>query len=101
MISLAGNVLSHQLHCSFWMVSLCLFEVEALLDHELVTFSRGKGRNQMPKAFYRFLIKWANYTEDNNKWEPEEGLLTCDDMIKEYKAKNGLAEKAIDIMVNA
>ena len=27
-------------------------------------------------------------------------LLTCDDMIREYKAKNGLAEKAID-MVNA
>ena len=52
-----------------------------------------------PKAFYRFLIKWANFTEDNNKWEPEEGLLTCDDMTKEYKAKNGLAEKAID-MVN-
>ena len=23
-ISLAGSVLSHQLHCSFWMVSLCL-----------------------------------------------------------------------------
>jgi hypothetical protein len=53
-----------------------------------------------PKAFYRFLIKWANFTEDNNKWEPEEGLLTCDDMTKEYKAKNGLAKKAID-MVNA
>ena len=77
-----------------------LFEVEALLDHELVKFTRGKVRNKKPKAFYRFLIKWANYTEDNNKWEPEEGLLTCDDMIREYKAKNGLAEKAID-MVNA
>ena len=37
---------------------------------------------------------------DNSKWEPEEGLLTCDDMIREYKAKNGLAAKAID-MVNA
>jgi hypothetical protein len=39
-----------------------LFEVEALLDHEVVTFSRGKGRNKKPKAFYRFLIKWGNYT---------------------------------------
>ena len=77
-----------------------LFEVEALLDHEVVSFSRGKDRNKKPKAFYRFLTKWANYTEDNNKWEPEEGLLTCDDMIREYKAKNGLAENAID-MVNA
>ena len=28
-----------------------LFEVEALLDHEVVTFSRGKGRNKKPKAF--------------------------------------------------
>ena len=77
-----------------------LFEVEALLDHELVKFTRGKVRNKKPKAFYRFLIKWANYTEDNNKWEQEEGLLTCADMIREYKAKNGLAEKVID-MVNA
>jgi len=34
-----------------------------------------------------------------NKWEPEEGLLTCDDMIRDYKVKNGLAEKAVD-MVN-
>jgi hypothetical protein len=77
-----------------------LFEVEALLDHEVVTFTRGKGKNKKLKAFYRFLIKWANYSDDNNKWEPEDGLLTCDEMVREYKAKNGLAEKAID-MVNA
>ena len=77
-----------------------LFEVEALLDHEVVTFTRGKGKKRKPKALCRFLIRWANYTEDINKWEPEEGLLTCDDMIREYKAKNGLAEKAVD-MVNA
>jgi len=76
-----------------------LFEVKALLDHQVVTFSRGKGRDKKPKAFYRFLIKWANYTKNNNEWEPEEGLLTCDD-IRKYKVKNGLAEKAID-MVNA
>jgi len=47
------------------VVSLCLrFEVEALLDYEVVNFSRGKGRNKKPKAFNRFLIEWANYTED-------------------------------------
>ena len=28
-----------------------LFEVEALLDHEVVSFSRGKGRNKKPEAF--------------------------------------------------
>jgi len=30
-----------------------LFEVEALLDHEVVTFARGKGRNKKLKASYR------------------------------------------------
>ena len=71
-----------------------LFEVEALLDHEIVTFTRGKGKNKKLKAFYRFLIKWAHYTEDNNKWEPEDGLLTCEEMLQEYKARNGLTEKS-------
>jgi hypothetical protein len=44
-----------------------LFEVEALLDHEVVTFARGKGRNKKLKASYRFLNKWANYAEGNSK----------------------------------
>ena len=69
-----------------------------MLDHEVVTFTRGKGKNKKLKAFYRFLIKWANYTDDNNKWEPEDGLLTCEEMLQEYKAKNGLTEKAIDMV---
>ena len=56
-----------------------LFEVEALLDHEVVSFSIGKGRYKKPKAFYRFLIKWANYTEDDNKWELEEGSIRSPD----------------------
>ena len=45
-------------------------------------------------------MKWAGYSDVHNRWEPESNLLTCDDMIQEYKAKNGLAEKAID-MINA
>jgi len=36
------------------------------LDHEVVTFTRPKGKKKKLKAFYRLLIKWAGYTEDNN-----------------------------------
>jgi len=73
-----------------------LFEVEALLDHEVVTFTRGRGKIRNLKAFYRLLVKFANYSEDNKKWNSEEGLPTCDDTTRDYNAENGLAEKATE-----
>lgn len=53
------------------------FEVEAILNH------RGrKGQRQ-------FLIRWKNYSSDDNSWEPESNL-NCSDILQEYKKSKGI-----------
>ena len=67
-----------------------LFEVEEIRDHEIIKKGRGWS--------YSFFIKWKGYSEDNNSWEPERNLLTCDEMLRQYKAQNGLPWHARDLM---
>lgn len=32
-----------------------------------------------------YLIKWEGYPDSDNQWEPEEHLLTCQDLIENYE----------------
>lgn len=32
-----------------------------------------------------YLIKWEGYPDSDNQWEPEDHLLTCQDLIDEYE----------------
>ena len=59
-----------------------LWEVESLLDREVV----GKGKRRS----YRFFVKWTGYDDENNMWEPEKKLVTCEELLREYKASRGL-----------
>lgn len=69
-----------------------LYTVEALLDHEIA-----KDRKKRP--YYRFFVKWEGYSDENNKWEPESNLLTCDEMVDEYKRRNNLPRHAKDAIL--
>ena len=68
-----------------------LFEVEEIKDHEVVR--RGRGWS------YNFFISSKGYSEEHDKWEPEKNLLTCDEMLRHYKARNGLPWRARDLML--
>eukprot|EP00983_Pelagomonas_calceolata_P043936 1139092-Pelagomonas_calceolata.AAC.1 len=37
---------------------------------------------------------WRGYSEDNSKWEPGWNLPICDEMLQQYKAKDGLLWRA-------
>lgn len=41
-----------------------------------------------------YLIKWKNYTDEDNTWEPL-FLLNCGELITEYETKNGLKGEKI------
>ena len=70
-----------------------IYFVEALLDHE-IAFNRRK------RPYYRFFVKWEGYSEENNKWEPESNLLTCDELLDEYKRRNNLPRDPRDAIIN-
>ncbi|XP_055541409.1 heterochromatin protein 1-like [Wyeomyia smithii] len=51
------------------------YEVQDIIDHR---------KERGGKLVYR--IRWKNYGEDDDTWEPED-TLSCPDIIKKYKAK--------------
>ena len=32
-----------------------------------------------------YLVKWENWSEDDNTWEPEENLNNCEDVLQQFK----------------
>jgi hypothetical protein len=56
------------------------YEVEKLLAHQVVSETK-RGRK------YEYLIKWANYPETENSWEPEENLIGATAMLDAYWKK--------------
>ena len=52
-----------------------LFEVEQILNHRT---RRGK---------YEYLVKWAGCSDDENSWEPIEGLSAAHDLVEQYESR--------------
>jgi hypothetical protein len=36
---------------------------------------------------WKFLVSWKGYPPESNSWEPEDNLLNCEDLIKEFKSR--------------
>lgn len=71
-----------------WLDGEPLYEVEQLLDHKWVKVGRGKQ--------LRFLVRWAGYSREHDTWEPRANLLTCNELIRDYKRSHGLSLSASD-----
>lgn len=53
-----------------------LYEVEEILKHKIID----------NKNYY--LIKWKNYKNVYNTWEPESNLLNCEKLLNKFKSDN-------------
>ena len=71
-----------------WLDGEPLYEVERLLDHRDVK----KGR----KMVREYLVRWSGYSEEHDTWEPRSNLLTCGQLVREYKLRVGLAASESD-----
>jgi hypothetical protein len=62
------------------------WEVESIVSHRMIR----RGRSQK----LQYLVKWKNYADYENTWEPEENLQQAQEKIKEYKRlKQGRQER--------
>jgi hypothetical protein len=51
------------------------YEVEDILD----------GKHE--KGKWKFFVSWKGYSAKDNSWEPEENILNCDHLIRDFKAR--------------
>ncbi|XP_078481285.1 uncharacterized protein LOC100176803 [Ciona intestinalis] len=60
-----------------------VYEVEKIIDNIVVD---GK------KTFYR--VRWKGYGPDSDTWEPKENLLSCEDLLNTYIAREAELKKS-------
>ena len=72
------------------------FEVEAILDYEAtVSFTllfHINIQNMFILYFFfqrhgKYLVKWKNWDDSNNTWEPTQNLMGCGEKLKEFYVK--------------
>jgi len=61
------------------------FDVEVILDKK-IDVKEGK--------FY-YLIKWKNYSDESNTWEPLSNLTNCLDLVDQFECEQPMAIKDI------
>ena len=66
------------------------------MKSEVITYTRRVGsRNRMFKEL-RYFVKWKGCAEDENTWEPPQGLTNAQEAVNQFHRQNpgmpGLAE---------
>ena len=59
------------------------FEVEEILDKEVVSTKSRIG----PRMKVRYLVKWKNWGDEENSWEPRENLGGCQELMEEFEER--------------
>ena len=60
------------------------WEVKRIVKSEILTYVRRRCRMQE----IRYLVKWAECSEDENTWEPPESLENAQEMVEEFHREN-------------
>jgi len=55
---------------------------------EVITYPRKVGRRNKELKKLRYFIKWKDCAEDENKWEPPEGLGNAQELVEEFHRQN-------------
>jgi len=63
-------------------------EVERIVKSEVITYTRKVGRHNQDFKELRYFIKWKGCAEDENTWEPPEGLGNAPELVEEFHRQN-------------
>jgi len=63
-------------------------ELERIVKSEIITYMRKAGRRNKEFKELHYVIKWKGCAEDENTWEPPEGLGNAQELVEEFHRKN-------------
>jgi len=64
------------------------WEVERIVKSEIISYTRRvRGRNKRMREL-RYFVKWKGCSEDENTWEPPEGLDNAQELIEGFHEEN-------------
>ena len=58
------------------------------MKSEVITYTRKVGRANKEFKELRYFIKWKGCAEDENTWEPPEGLGNAQELVEEFNRQN-------------
>jgi len=64
------------------------WEVERIVKSEIISYTRKvRGRNK-PMKELRYFVKWKGCAEDENTWEPPEGMMNAQEEVERFHREN-------------
>jgi len=64
------------------------WEVERIVKRGFISYTRKvSGRNKLMKEL-RYFVKWKGCAEDENTWEPPEGMKNAQEEVERFHRKN-------------
>ena len=64
------------------------WEVERIVKSEVITYTRRVGRRNRTFKELRYFVKWKGCAEDENTWEPPEGLINAREVVDRFHRQN-------------
>jgi len=64
------------------------WEVERIVKSEIITYTRKVRRVNKEFKELRYFVKWAGCSEDENTWEPPEGLENAREEVEKFNREN-------------
>ena len=64
------------------------WEVEKIVKSEIITYTRKVRRVDNEFKELRHFVKWAGCSEDENTWEPPEGLVNAREIVEKFHREN-------------
>ena len=64
------------------------WEVERIVKSEVITYTRRVGRRNRTFKELRYFVKWKGCPEDENTWEPPEGLTNAQELVDRFHRQN-------------
>ena len=64
------------------------WEVEKIVKSEIITYPRKVRRVDKEFKELLSLVKWAGCSEDENTWEPREGLVNAREKVENFHREN-------------